>query len=117
MNFGPVKPCRPVVSAFCLRLCIMGTVVVRLLKIPAVNVLKIFLCVITVAVATGIMILIASLLVFEDGSVLVRLCVEVLFGAVGLGIGAGLSRYIVSKHPAVLFLADRVPVVAKFLLK
>ena len=104
-----------VVVVFWVRLCIMSWVVVRLLSIPMVDILRIGLCVAVLAAAAGTMIIVASHVVFGDFPIVIRLLAEILFGAIGLGLGLFLSRYIVSQHPALLYIADRMPIVHRLM--
>ena len=106
-----------VVAAYWCRLCIMSLVVIRLLKIPFVNVFQIVLCIALVTATTGILVFTASHIAFTGSPVVIRLFADVLFGVIGLGVGTFYSRHIISQHPAVLILANRVPVIAKLLLK
>lgn len=105
-----------VVTEF-VRVCIMSWVAVRLLKIPLADALRIVFCVAIVTAATGIMILIASAVVFDAFPVIIRLLAEMLCGAMGFGMGLFISRYLVCQLSAVLYLASRMPIVAKLLPK
>lgn len=104
-----------VVIAFCVRLCLMGWAVVRLLKIPVVDVFKIILCVMTVTLVTGIMIFMATYITSGIYVVVIRLLLEILFGVIGLAAGLWLSLFIISEHPAILYLANRIPAVDKLI--
>ncbi len=106
-----------VVATFWVRLWILGLVVIRLLKIPVVDVFKIILCIAVITAATGVLIFIASHIAFAGSSVVIRLFAEILFGVIGLGVGMFLSRHIVSRLPAVVILAGRMPVLARLLPK
>ena len=102
-----------VVAAFCVRLSLMVWVVVRLLKIPIADIFKIILCIVVVTATASFMILFASQIVMDEAHRVVRLFAEILFGAIGFGFGMFISRFIVLKHPAVLYLVDRMPRLAK----
>lgn len=106
-----------VVVAYWVRLCIMSAVVIRILKIPATSVFKIAACITVATAATGGFIFIASHVVFANFPVIIRLLGEMLFGAIGLGMGMFLSRYIVSQLPPVIMLANQMPALARFLPK
>ena len=104
-----------VVSVFWVRLCIMGIVVVRLLKIPIADALKIIFSVMTVAIVTGSIIFMVVYIVPEKYPIFIRLFLEVVFGAIGLAIGLWLSLFIISKHSAVLYLSNRMPLVNRLI--
>lgn len=97
------------------RLCIMSWVVVRLLSIPAVDLFRIGLCIAVVTAGAGAMIIAVSHMAPGDVPVVIRLLAEMLFGGIGLGLGLFLSRYIVSQHPALLYLTDRMPIVDRLM--
>lgn len=98
------------------RVFIMSWVIVRLLKIPTINVFKNILCITLLTITTGIMVFIASCIVSANFSVVLRLIFEILFGVVGMAAGLFFSRYIVSKHTAVMYLASRIPIIERLLL-
>ena len=104
-----------VVVAGWARLCFMTWVVTRLLRISKDNSLRVAGCVGIVAVASGIMVYAASHLLFDGFSTISRLIAEMLFGAIGLWLGLLLSRSVVSTHPAVSYLAGRMPSVARIM--
>jgi len=104
-----------VVIAGWARLCIMSLVLIRLLKIRASDSLRIAASVAVVTTASAIMVYVAAHLVFGDFSVITRLIGEIFFGAIGLTAGLLFARAIVSSHPAVLYLAERMPRLAKLL--
>lgn len=106
-----------VVATEWVRVCIMGWVLVRLLKIPAQDVAKIIICVALMAITTGMMILLATQVIAASVPSIIRLVIDIVAGALGMAIGLLLARLIISRHPAILFLANRAPRFVKLLLR
>lgn len=104
-----------VVATFWIRVFFMNWAVIHVLKIPALNVFKNVVCFVLVTATTGILILIAKRIVFDAYPVIVHLITEIMFGVIGFGIGLFFIRMVISHHPAVLYLSERSPVVAKFI--
>ena len=100
-----------------LRVFLMSWALIRLLKIPIVDVFKIIMVIVLVAIFTGTFIGTAAHIVAVNFSEVVRLITEILFGIVGMAIGLYFSRYIVSDLPAVLYLASRKPIISRLLAK
>jgi len=97
------------------RVCIFSWVIIRMLKIPVKNIIKIILSIVVVIMTTGGLIYAVQHLVSKDLSVTIILSVKIIFGTIGLGLGLFVSRYIVYQLPAVIYLADRMPVFAKIM--
>lgn len=120
-----------VVAAFWVRLLIMGWVLAYILKISFLNILKTVLTVTTITIFTGYMIFMVSHLAPEEYfkaipaeyafdlpvgyAAIIRLFFEIIFGLYGLFVGSWFSLFFISKHPAVLYLADRMPRVKKMI--
>lgn len=104
-----------VVSAFWIRLLVMGWVVIRLLQIPLGSVLRIVTGLVVVASTTGIMILFVSHLAGPEMSHVLRLVAEIVAGALGFALGLYILRFVVSRHPAVIYLATRMPAVSRLM--
>jgi O-antigen/teichoic acid export membrane protein len=106
-----------VVATEWVRVVIMSWVLVFLLKIPLTDCFKVALSILLIAFITGFSIWIASQLIVTNMHVFPRLIIAIIAGFIGLVIGFWVIRLIVSKLPAVLFLADRQPRLAKLLVK
>ena len=104
-----------IVAAEWVRLCMMSWTLIRLLRIDRIDSLRIATGVSIIAATSATMVYVASHVLFHDQSVFSQLFGEVLFGAIGLGAGFLLSRPVISKNPAVTYLAGRIPLVAKIL--
>jgi len=86
-----------------------------LLKIPVANTFRIILFVAVVTAATGISVFIASRIFYGGSTVIIRLISEMVFGAIGMVAGLYFARFIITQHPAVRYLARRLPIIAKLL--
>lgn len=106
-----------VVATEWIRVCIMVLTLVRLLKIPFKDAAQVIVCVALMAVATGITILLTTQFLAPSVPIVIRLVIEIIAGALGMAFGLILARLIISRHPAILFLANRAPRFAKLLLK
>jgi lipopolysaccharide exporter len=103
-----------VVATEWVRVFVMAWVLVRMLEIPKFDAARIVLGVGVAAVTTGLSILFFSHITTGASSV-IRLLSEAIGGSIGLAIGLTLTLFVVSRHPAALYLASRQPRFAKLL--
>ena len=103
------------VISFWARLFLMGFAVIRILKIPLVNIVKMLSCIVLVSVAAGVFVLFASKAVFVSNNDVIRLLGEVIFGVFGFIVGLILARFVVNRYEPVVYLASRMPRIAKYL--
>jgi lipopolysaccharide exporter len=99
------------------RVCIMVWVLVRLLEIPAMDAAKIVISVATVAITTGLSIFMFHQFTATGVSSIIRLLTEAVGGVIGVLIGLVITLFVVSRHPAAMYLASRQPQLAKLLPK
>ena len=97
------------------RMIVLSLILVRLLKIPMREAGLIVVCVATIAVCSGLSILVVFQTLHVGTSSFIRLGVEMLAGATGLLMGLLVVRTLAARLPAVRFLAVRVPHFAKLL--
>ena len=86
----------------------MGLAVTRILGIRTVDLLKVVTCIALVSASSGLFVYLASMAMLASQNVVIRLIVEVIFGATGFGIGLLIIRFVVK-------LAERVRLVAVLL--
>lgn len=97
------------------RVFIMGLVLVGFLKIPIIDVLKILISVVINATTTGLSVLYFSKIVSGSLPIISHLLIDIISGAFGLLLGLLLTRIIVSRHPAIIFMGNRLPRFANIL--
>ncbi len=99
------------------RVCSMMIMLIRLLRIPVREMVIIFFCMVIVAILTGLTILLTITLLDKNLYILLRLCAEILAGAMGLMLGCLITRYLLVRLPAIRFLSEQAPIIAKFFPK
>ncbi len=97
------------------RVCVMAWALIRLLKIPFQDAAQVTICVALAAITTGIFVVLATQAIAASVSSIIRLTIDVVAGTLGMAIGILLVRLIISRHPAILFLASRMPRFARLL--
>jgi O-antigen/teichoic acid export membrane protein len=109
----PINVALTILIAVWVRLLIMGAVVIRLLKIASIHAVKISMSIVTTASITGATIFTTRIVAPIDSMPAILLFIEILAGAIGLGVGLWVSTFIMSKHPAILYLAKRMPLIER----
>lgn len=104
-----------VVLAFWARLCLMAVAVTRILGIRTVDIVKIVTCIALVSASSGVFVFLASMGIAASQNAVVRLIIEVIFGAAGFGVGLLITRFVLKQYEPVLYLAGRVRLVALLL--
>jgi lipopolysaccharide exporter len=102
-----------VVAAEWIRVIIMAWELTFLLKISIKETLIIGFCIFLIAFVCGALIFVVSKFMPADLNLLIRLGLEVFSGATGLILGLLISRLLMIRLPAIQFLADRAPFIAK----
>jgi len=98
------------------RVFVFGYVVSNKLSISALNILKILLSVILVTFTTAVFIWFSSYWFTSLSTPIFVLLVKFMFAVMGLVAGLWLARHILSKHPAIVYLTCKVPLVSKYLV-
>ena len=106
-----------VVATEWIRVNIMAIQMTRLLRMPIREVALITICIAIIAILSGSMIQLTIELINPNFSSTIRLCAEILAGAIGLIVGGLITRYIAVRLPAIRFLAERAPLFAKLFPK
>jgi len=99
------------------RVGVMTVKLTRLLKMSVRQMVLIFLCIVIMAISTGLMINLTSELLSTSFAITVRLCAEIVSGVIGLLLGGIITRYIAIRLPAIRFLLERAPRLAKLFPK
>lgn len=97
------------------RLTMMIYTMIFLLKIPLNEIVKIVNCIVILTGTSVIAIKLISSISPPALAGILQLLVEIFSGVLGLLFGMLLIRKYVSNHPAVIFLGERVPIIAKIL--
>lgn len=92
-----------------IRACVMVRVMIRLLVIPWMDIAIVMLSILTVSAIVGLSFIVFSQFIIGNLPNFIRLLIDVIAGLIGLLIGGMLIRGMLSKHPAIILLADRVP--------
>jgi len=99
------------------RVGILAIKLTRILRISFKEVLLISLCIAIISISSGSMIWITVELLSPAFTNTIRLCAEILAGAIGLLMGGVITRYIAIKLSAIRYLALRSPLFAKLFPK
>jgi len=106
-----------VVATEWVRLFLMGWILIQLLQIAAKDAMKIISCIVIITITTAIAVFLSSYVIAGQVVSVFRLFLDILAGILGMIVGLLVVRLIISDHPAILFMANRVPRFANLLRK